>query len=35
MRHHLFQDPCSLVTPESRATCHSLAMQYLQSVQDN
>ena len=28
------QDPCSLVTPESRDTCHSLALQYLQSVQD-
>ena len=29
------QDPCSLVTPESRDTCHALALQYLQSVQDN
>ena len=34
MSRPICQDPCSLVTPESRDTCHSLALQYLQSVQD-
>merc|ERR1712066_1040758 len=33
-RRMCYKDPCALVTPESRDTCHSLALQYLQSVQD-
>ena len=34
LQEHCLQDPCSIAPPETRAMCQSLALQYLQAVQN-